>query len=276
MAIDAQDTASWMAGCRAAMPDLSQDPYAEHWLTEGARAKHAQYVDEVSPTENVALSLRGRFFLEEVSTFLRENPDSVFINIGAGFCSYPFLMPEGGAYFEVDCEDNVRHKQERIRELVGEGILPPRDIQFEAVDLENLAQMNSLPEILRDFAGDKKTFILYEGLVYYLTPETVQRLMDLARDLQVPGSRLGLNSWTPDALTYPTYLRFRDFFRRHNRGKLFPTFSCHRPEIFSLMPGYRLVEQTGYVELSERFEMQPPLTPQDDVFWETISVLERE
>ena len=81
------DTAFWMAVCRAALPEISKDTLAQHWLNEASRRKHKEYTEKVSPTENIALSLRFRYFFEEISHFLKENPDGVFVNIGSGFSS---------------------------------------------------------------------------------------------------------------------------------------------------------------------------------------------
>ncbi len=270
-----QNTAFWMAGCRAAITGLSRDIYADLWLNLASRAKHKEYTTLVSPTENIALSLRCRFFLEEVSSYLRQHPDAVFVNIGAGFCSYPFLLPEGSTCIEVDTPENVRLKQEKISVLASTGLLPAREITFYSADLEDVSQIDALRRTIKSYVGQRPSFILYEGLIYYLPVESIQGLFELAADIQVPGSRMGVNSWNPEAEDYPVYHKFKEYFRTLH-GKEPPSFVCHDPDEFRRIPEYALLQQTNYMELSHRFEMVQPLQPDDDVFWETLSVLEKE
>ena len=62
---DIHDTAFWMDGCRAELSELSKDIDAGYWLNEASKKKHKEYIRYVSPTENITLSLRNRFFLEK-------------------------------------------------------------------------------------------------------------------------------------------------------------------------------------------------------------------
>ena len=271
---DIHDTAFWMAGCRAELPELSKDIYAGYWLNEASKKKHKEYIRYVSPTENITLSLRNRFFLEEITSYLAQEPEAVFINIGAGFSSYPFLMAKDRIYCEIDCTDNIRKKKQKIKQLQDSGLLPKRDIRFYSVDLDDLSQIDSLADELKDFVGDRKSFVLLEGLIYYLSTESVEKLFKLAAAVQTQDSRLGLNSWTPDAFDYPVYKRFEEFFRLQHEEEP-PAFIYHNPDSFRDIDGYKLVQQTDYVKLSKRFGMSNPLKTEDDVFWETISILKK-
>jgi len=268
-----KDTAFWMAGCRAELVELSKDIYAEHWLNDASRAKHKEYTAKVSPTENIALSLRNRFFLEEITTYLSQNPGAAFINIGSGFSSYPFLMPEDNIYVEIDHSDNIKKKKEKIRQLEKESLLPKRDIKFYSANLEELSQIESLIPRLKEYAKGEKSFVLYEGLIYYLPEQSTERLFNLAAEIQTPGSRLGIVSWNHGAFDYPVYKRFEEFMRQ--KGKNLPKFICHNPDSIANLPDYNLLQQTDYIKLSNRFRMTKPLTPEEDVFWETITILEK-
>jgi len=267
----ANDTAFWMAGCRAELPELSKDIYAKHWLNKASKKKHQEYTTQVSPTENIALSLRNRFFFEEISAYLAKNPNSVFINIGAGFSSYPFLMNENGSYFEADCAENINKKKKRIKELQDKNLLPKRNITFHSVNLNCLSEIEQLKKELLGYIGNRKSFILYEGLIYYLPAESTEKLFSLARDIQRPESYLGIVSWNIGTFDYPVYKRFRAFMTVS--GQDVPKFTCHDSDFINKISGYKLVKQTGYIELSERFGMTKPLKSDDDVFWEQMTVL---
>lgn len=268
-----KDTAFWMAGCRAELVELSKDIYAEYWLNDASRAKHKEYTTKVSPTENIALSLRNRFFLEEITTYLTQNPKAAFINIGSGFSSYPFLMPENNTYLEIDHPDNIKKKKEKIRELQKDYLLPKRNIKFYPANLEESFQVESLIPTLKEHTKGEKSFLLYEGLIYYLSKQSSERLFNLAAELQTPKSRLGIVSWNPGSFDYPVYKRFKEFMKQ--KGKEIPKFIRHDPNSIANLTGYGLIQQTDYVKLSNRFKMTKPLTSKDDVFWETLTILEK-
>ena len=268
-----KDTAFWMAGCRAELVELSKDIYAEHWLNDASRVKHKEYTTKVSPTENIALSLRNRFFLEEITTYLAQNPRAAFINMGSGFSSYPFLKPEDNVYIEIDHPDNIKKKKEKIRQLQKKGLLPRRNIKFYSANLEESSQIESLIPTLKQYTKREKSFLLYEGLIYYLSEQSAERLFNLATEIQTPKSRLGIVSWNPGAFDYPVYKRFEEFMKQ--KGKKIPKFICHDPDSIANLPDYNLLQQTDYIELSNRFRMTKPLTPEEDVFWETLTILEK-
>lgn len=268
-----EDTASWMAGCRAEMPELSGDKYAHLWLNPASRVKHKDYTTKVSPSENIALSLRNRFFLERIRTFFASDPDAVLVNIGAGFSSYPFLLDGNRTYFEADCPDNISEKVRKIKELYADHLLPRRDIGFYPIDLCDQQDISSMFEDIGNFVRGKKSFILLEGLVYYLPPESTASLFCHAAAVQEFGSLLGVVSWDPGTLELPVYERFQRYMLIE--GQTLPMFTCHNPHSIAELSGYRLKEQTGYVELSKEFRMPQPLKSSEDVFWERITILER-
>ena len=272
---DINETAYWMTGCRAALPELSKDIYAKFWLNDASRERHILYTKEVSPAENITLSLRNRFFLEDITNFLGNNPNSVFINIGAGFSSYPFLMPENIRYCEVDCADVIKTKQRKVQGFNAIGTFPKRDITYFSVDLNRKADLVKLYDDLREWTGDTNSFILLEGLVYYLKLQRTNELFDIARKIQTSGSRLGVVTWLPATVNWSIYKRFEDFVK-NKLGEELAHFYFHEPSEIKKIEGYSPIIQTDYIELSRKYGMKKPLKPEDDVFWEILTVLERE
>lgn len=269
-----QDTASWMAWCRATCEQVSKDVLAKLWLNDAAWEKHRDYTTSVAPSENMALSLRARFFLENISEFLEQNPDSVFINIWAGFSSYPFLMPESWQYIEVDTHENIWKKQYKIELLNKQNLLPERDIKFYWANLDNSQEVIKLFENLTDIINWKKSYVLFEWLIYYLSKESTQNLFSQAKLLQTSESKLGVVSWAPEAIEYPSYKRFKEYFIKHH-WEAPPDLVCHDINTFKHISWYNLIEQTDYIETSKKFWVDKILTKYDDVFWETLSVLKR-
>jgi len=272
MGTKVQNTAAWMAGCRASLPKISLDIFAKLWLNPAALKKHSEYVTDVSPLEDVCLSLRNRFFLEHVEKFLLEDK-GIFINLGAGFSSLSYLLPDGHNYIEIDHPNNIRRKKKLVSQLVVKGLLPKRSIDFISVDLNNLGEINTLQEALQKKVKQKRCFLLMEGLLYYLSQTSADALFKLANKILSPGSQFGLVTWNPETFKYPVYKRFEQFLQE--KGQSLPKFICHNPSQIASLAHYQLVKQVDYKMLSAEYT-NSPLKDSDDAFWEIMTILERE
>ena len=107
-----------------------------------------KYLKEVSPVENELISIRNRFFLDELKFFFNLHKNSVFINLGAGFSNYPFLLNSNHRFCEVDCPEIIKVKINRISEFEKKGIFPKRDITFFESNLDNNDDLNKLKKML--------------------------------------------------------------------------------------------------------------------------------
>jgi hypothetical protein len=98
--------------------------------------------------------VRRRHYFELVRAFLVERPDALFLNIAAGFTSYPFLLDPGCGCVETDYAHITAYKERRVAELIAAGELPKRQVAFHALDLENLR----LPTALARFEAQLATW----------------------------------------------------------------------------------------------------------------------
>lgn len=89
------DSALLVNSYRARKETVSRDQFAKLWVSVESERWADQYAEEVNVTEILVHALRHRFFLEQLTEFLRATPDGVFTNIGAGFTNYPYLLPDG-------------------------------------------------------------------------------------------------------------------------------------------------------------------------------------
>ncbi len=266
------DTAYWMAACRAVDVKMSGDEFAHLWLNEASRAHHAEYVKAVTPMENVTLSLRHRFFLEATRKFFADQPNGVFVNIGAGFTSYPFLLHEDHLYIEVDSPDNVRKKQERIDELYSRGKLPHRKIIFLETNLANKDDLISLEQTLNSLIMGRNSFFLMEGLLYYLPCWSSKLLVQLTQALQSSiGCQLGLVTWDPGTFETTVYKRFENYLIE--RGESIPNLICHNHSDIPLQDSKWKRVQMNYKEIAISLGYNPDeiLSPENEVFWEMIT-----
>ena len=83
---------------RAKYPTVSADRFAALWITEESEKWAKAYAEQVGSNEVLVHALRHRFFIENLNRFLETFPDGVFINIGAGFTNYPYLVSSRTPY----------------------------------------------------------------------------------------------------------------------------------------------------------------------------------
>ena len=106
---------------RSRRVDISKDIYSLLWVTDSTRELWKDFCKKVYPFDDVELSLRNRFFLDRLNSFLHSKSNPVFVNIGAGFTSYPFLIKSPCICIEVDFKHVITYKQRKIEKWKKEG-----------------------------------------------------------------------------------------------------------------------------------------------------------
>ncbi|MPZ28111.1 MAG: hypothetical protein GEV12_17290 [Micromonosporaceae bacterium] len=156
---------------RARCPELSRDRLAGQWIParerEQVRALWDEYAGSVYPHDDLVCSLRGRYILDLLEQVLRQDPDTVLLVCGAGFTSYPWLLPFPAAV-EADLPRVIEAKRRRVAELVAAGVIEPRPVEQLPVDLADRAARERLVERVRAVAAGRPIAYLAEGLIFYL------------------------------------------------------------------------------------------------------------
>jgi len=152
------------------------------WLTRKIEAK-------ASPGHLLYLGLRKRFVQDEVEAALADGATQVLM-LGAGMDTLCLrLAPEHPevTFLEVDHPASQGAKRQAVERIGAES----PNLRFLAADLEagDLAQsLAALP----GWRADARTIAVAEGLLIFLTPETVDRLLATVRTLG-PGSRFAFS-----------------------------------------------------------------------------------
>jgi O-methyltransferase involved in polyketide biosynthesis len=167
---------------RARRPELAGDRLAGAWIPEGERGAVRDlwdgYAAEVYPHDDLVVSLRGRFIADTLTRALAADPATVLVVCGAGFSSYPWLLPFAAAV-EVDLPDMVAAKRRRAAELVDGGVADDRDVHHVAADLSREADRKEVTAAVRDVAGGRPVAYVAEGLVFYLPPAEAEAVVTL-------------------------------------------------------------------------------------------------
>ncbi|MGH3168603.1 MAG: hypothetical protein ACRDN0_22325, partial [Trebonia sp.] len=95
---------------RARLPRLSRDWLAADWIPGASRRAvkllWQDFAESVYPHDDLVVALRARYVLDTLSSALDRLPDTVLVVFGAGFSSYPWLLPFRQS-IEVDLPEMV-------------------------------------------------------------------------------------------------------------------------------------------------------------------------
>ena len=183
-------TSLWTAACRAVESERKNALFHAPFARELAGREGFAILDAARPLigEAPAVAVRTRFFDDEL---LRGFAGQVVL-LGAGMDARAFRLAwhPGTPVFEVDRPEVLELKRERL------GDARPRCVRIEVP----IALAEDWPSALRErgFREDLRTVWLAEGLLVYLEPSAVRRLLERVDELSAPSSRFlaDLIGWT--------------------------------------------------------------------------------
>lgn len=237
---------------RSRRQDLSQDRYAPWWVTDEAVRLYEELSREVYPHDDVSTSLRNRFYLEEMISYLAAHPGGGVLNLGAGFSNYSFLIGTASWLGEADLPEVMEFKSQQVHEWQRQGRLHEPPVHYVSCDLATEEGQDTLLDAVRLPLIGLPNFMMMEGLTYYLPRERFTGLVERLATIQRPGSLLAFETWSTDADSYPVYRRLLDYLARDFGGQGATYNLLDRADVEAL-PGYRLLKATDIEEQERRF-----------------------
>ena len=271
---DLAQTASLVNESRRRREDVSRDRFAKLWIRESASALWVELAREVDHTD-IELALRNRFFLDRIDYFLNAGAVEAFINIGAGFTSYPFLTAKACPCAEVDLPHVIKYKKDHVARWQGEDLLPDRQVIYRGADLREDPSVAALIDELQTWLEAKPSFVLMEGLSYYLPADARSRLLKGIAKLQTRGSIFAFDFWTRQSMEHPVTKKWRRYLARkgwHNEDAYSP---LEIAEVTST-PGYQPLELTNVQILAGVFRANEGEDDPLEVLPEYYAVLQRQ
>jgi methyltransferase (TIGR00027 family) len=193
------DTAIWVAHYRALeseRPDaLFQDPFAK--VLAGSRGSEiAKDMGTMSRFTSWTLAIRTHIIDRMIHQLLDEGVDTV-LNLGCGLDARPYRMdlPSSLHWIEVDYPQIIQHKEKALADE------KPR-CQLERITLDLADRQRRQALFAKVASQSKKTLVLTEGVIPYLTPEQVGALAD---DIH---SQQAFEFWITEYLAYQVYKYF--------------------------------------------------------------------
>lgn len=232
---------------RNRMVDVSQDIFAKLWVSRETEKLWEDFARHVYPYDDLELSLRNRYFLEWLRDFAKKNKKAVFVNIGAGFTSYPFLLEQPCHAIEVDYKRVMEFKARQVEQWQKKEILPKREIEFIGVDLNEAKDRDCLSQKLRQQISKYPSFVLLEGVSYYLEMAVLRQLLGIFRETQKKGSLLGIEFWKPDIKNHPVFVCLQEYFEK-KFGYKKRKYNLFGRAFIEGIDGYEILELTDMTE----------------------------
>jgi len=271
--INIHETAFVTAAFRAGDIDLSMDRFAHLWANPIVANHAMSYSSAVSAYEGYAHCLRNRYFHDTIKQLISKENIDVIINFGCGFSMYPFLLDASIQYIEIDKGDVITYKKAETEAWQKEGLLPERNITYLEADF-NAASLHDLYKQLAEIKSGKRSFILLEGVLFFLGKSDTIRLFDLFNLLQGPEEFLASVSFQPRLEKQAVFKKLIEFVEGNlNKNQQFD-YQTVPDSFYKDIATYVLVDHQDSFSLSERYRPEKRL-PFEEILNEHMYLLKK-
>ncbi|MGB5819251.1 MAG: class I SAM-dependent methyltransferase [Saonia sp.] len=256
------ETAFVTCAFRAWDDSLSQDVYAKLWPQKKTEEHAKRYAQAVSEHEPFAHSIRNRYFYQKIDQLHRSGKVALLINFGCGFSMYPFLMDENLVHIEIDQPDVIGYKKKKILEWQSSGKLPRREIHHIASDFND----KNFGELLASISSIKKgrpSFILIEGVLFFIGMDDTERLFELFNTLQGQGEFIGSVSFTKSLEETEAFRRLISFVEGNLEKNQKFHYQTVPHEFYKELHDYELIDHQDTLSLAGTYAPQHLLNPND-------------
>jgi len=192
-------TARWTAAARAAETARADALFSDPWADALAGREGHAWIEQRTADAVLPMVLRIRYFDDWLASVVEGHGVRQVVFPAAGLDARAFRLtwPANTRCFEIDRPAILEYKQ---RVLDGARAVPRCTRRVVTADLSG-----PWPDALLDAGFDPKlpSGWLIEGLLFYLDPDTVARLLDRVTTLSAPGSQLAFDVVNAAMMTSP-------------------------------------------------------------------------
>lgn len=270
--IKVHETAFMTSMLRAMNEPLSKDVYSKLWNNAKTKLWVDDYLAEVSSEDVHTHCIRNRFFLDKLTQLCKEEVD-VVINFGAGFSMYPFLLNDTIEHIEIDKPEVIDFKKSQLTEWMNSGKLPKRNIHFIGVDFSTNYE-DDLFTKLQAIKNNKKSFVLVEGVLFFLNIDETNKLFDFFEKLQSKGEYIGSVSYQHEIKESQVFSRLLNFFNTRISKTSKDDYLTIDDNYYKSKPKYEVLEHEDYFSYSKRIKNKVQLDV-TDILNENFYVLQK-
>ncbi|WP_405205514.1 class I SAM-dependent methyltransferase [Aquimarina sp. LLG6339-5] len=269
------ETAFIVSTYRSYHENISKDIYAKLWNNPKTEALIPSITNAISKEESILHSIRNRYFYERLKSFFNQNNGGTLINFGAGFSMYQFLLNDNVSTIEIDKEDIIEYKKSKIDLWTEEGKLPKRNVQYLSLDF-NLDSEEKMIRSLKKIITKAPTFIVLEGVLFFLNKTITQKLFTVFKGLQKQGDLIGSVSYIPEIEKLEVYKRLLNYFDSHNDTNDAFAHQTIPNSYYENLDGYILKEHVDEYQLSKQYDPESQLASAKEILNEHMYLLERD
>jgi len=253
---EVQDTAFMIAHYRAQHESVSKDPYAKLWLTDTDLKPWADdFEAEVSEHDELLHCLRNRYFYNTLTQLTKEEPETLIVNLGAGFSMYPYVLPKETTSIEIELPQIASYKADKIKAFTDTGTLPPRNVLHIAKNITDEKQHSDIIDLVSRHKKNK-TALLIEGVFFFLNEKEIASVINLCKQIQGPGDVLLCVSFEQALANTEVFKRLKTYFTEvlDTHGNPFTTLSH---SYFKEVDGYDLKTRSSTLRLGKELSCFP-------------------
>lgn len=248
--IKIHETAFMTSMFRAMNESLSKDGFSKLWNNSKTKVWVDDYLSEVSSEEVHTHCVRNRFFLDQIKSLYQNKEIETVINFGAGFSMYPFLLDDKLQHIEIDKPDIIQYKKSQIEKWMQLEKLPKRKICFLGVDFSTNYK-EELFEKLKSLVQKKSTFILLEGVIFFLNLKETDDLFDFFKSIQSKGDYIGSVSYQNNVKDSIAFEKLLLFFNKKLAKTTKDDYLTLNTNYYKEKEAYKLIMQEDYFSYSK-------------------------
>ena len=250
--IEIHETAFVTSAFRAFDERLSQDNFVKLWHNSKTEKWIEDYLDKVSPEETYTHCLRNRYFLDTIKDLVNNQEIEVLINFGSGFSMYPFLLNDTLINIEIDKPEIIDFKKDKINSWQKNNTLPNREVHFIGVDFSTDYKEDLLAEI-NSIKANKPSFILIEGVLFFLNGKQTDGLFDFFNIIQNKGDYIGSASFQETLKETLAFKKLLGFFNQNVSKTNKYDYQTIEDDYYKAVKNYNLMDHQDYFSLSKKY-----------------------
>lgn len=188
--------------------------------------------------------------MDKIKDLVKIEEIEVLINFGSGFSMYPFLINEKLINIEIDKPEIIDCKKTKIKEWQKNNLLPERNIHFIGVDFSENYKEDLLSKI-GAIKGNKPSFILVEGVLFFLDREETDSLFNFFDLIQNKGDFIGSASFQETIKETLAFKNLLNFFSKKVSKTNESEYQTIQDEYYQTKKNYKLIDQQDYFSLSK-------------------------
>lgn len=273
MEIFVHDTAFIIAYYRSQQPSISLDPFAKLWVRPGLEKWTEQFATAVSPHDELLHCLRNRFFYTELNDLWPSEEQILFLNFGAGFSMYPYVLPKKIKTIEADFQEVVHYKSQKTKQFTRDGLLPERTVTHWEADITRAASQADLIQKL-DKYRDYKKVVLIEGVFFFLTKAQIDSVLAFSSKLLSKDDLLMCVSFDDSLKQTEVFRKLTNYF-----NEVLPIDDNSHTTLphtyYKNLPEFELEKHSNSWELGRELSVIPLQLQESDILNEHFYVLRK-